>query len=291
MAQNHLYSYLEIPKDAPIKLKSSPGKGWGVFATRRIKKRSPILSKSALFVVERPHDKITEDDLIQHIQELSAHQTVQYLLLGRGKASYKDPETWGVFLLQSRFNHSCAANSRSLTIGGGVITKIATRYIAKGEEITANYDPNSKYETRKERHKILRFACSCSVCCADPRSQQLSDMRRRLIRGLEYLRTVDPNLKRDAENFGITLSSRFFYTVLTMFLLEEEKLLYYFEVDFYMRMLNKLATMFESERNSRIAQSILKEKTCLERLLLGFTLYGQEDATDSYVDMLIPLST
>ncbi|KAJ5965108.1 uncharacterized protein N7479_004984 [Penicillium vulpinum] len=37
MSANHPYRSLQLPPDAPFELKPSPGKGWGAFATKRIR--------------------------------------------------------------------------------------------------------------------------------------------------------------------------------------------------------------------------------------------------------------
>ncbi|KAJ5097450.1 hypothetical protein N7456_008171 [Penicillium angulare] len=313
MPEDHLYRYLEIPKGVPIELKSSPGKGWGAFATKRIKQETLVLTENPLFVIRRPMAEITEEVMIAHYRRLSDHQKSQFLLLSAEDAMSKvffhitrgpnEPETWGVFILQSRFNHSCAPNSKTPPTGTDVVARFAIREIAKGEEITACYDPDARFRTMKERHKFLGWICSCSVCRSDPLSQQLSDMRRRLIRGLHYLLMgsdidgqrqsgrspiiMDPKLKDEAETFNIPLSSILFYEVLTMFLLEEEGLMDYFVLDFLLPILNKTAKMFKSERNSRIAQFIVKRNTALERLQVGFRFYGQKDATDPYVTELV----
>ena len=93
--------------------------------------------------------------------------------------------------------------------------------------------------------------------------QQLSDMRRTLIRGLQYLTLgvdlngqrqgsaspiiVDSKLKKTAEDFSIPLSARLVYNLLVMCLLEEEGLLDDFMVERFNPGILQMTALFRQE--------------------------------------------
>jgi hypothetical protein len=142
-----------------------------------------------------------------------------------------DPLIHGVFLLHWRFNHSCIPNSKVPITGKEIIASFATRDIVAREEITFCYNTDFERRTRLECHQALRFVCDCKACLTDTPFQQFSDMRRTLIRGLQYLTLgvdlngqrqgsaspiiVDSKLKKTAEDFSIPLSARLIYNLLS----------------------------------------------------------------------------
>jgi hypothetical protein len=152
----------------------------------------------------------------------------------------KSPPAHGVFLLHSRFNHSCIPSSKIPETGTETIQSFAIRNIVPGEEITFCYK-DFECRTARDRHRELRFMCDCRACLIGTPFQQLSDMRRTLIRGLQYLMLgvdldgqrhgssspliVDRNLKRVAEDLSIPISSRLIYQLLAMILVDDEGLL------------------------------------------------------------------
>ncbi|KAH0553407.1 hypothetical protein GP486_006522 [Trichoglossum hirsutum] len=318
-AQNHPYRSIPVPSDAPFELKPSPEKGWGAFAIRRIERGAMILREKPLFVIRKPHEEIMEEDVWTAFQQLAPSEKQQFLylryngsrpfthmseafaensfaILNSTRPQATDRPIHGLFLLHSRFNHSCIPNSKVPTTDGEVISSFATRGIAAGEEITICYGDDFECRTTHDRHRELRFVCDCKACLTGTPFQQLSDMRRTLIRGLEYLKrgvdlngqrqgsaspiVVDSKLKKAAEDFSIPLSARLIYGLLTMFLLEEEGLL----DDFMIKRLNpsilQVAAWFETESNARIASLAITQETWLERLCMAFRLYGREDVAD-----------
>ncbi|KAJ6086955.1 hypothetical protein N7467_005869 [Penicillium canescens] len=73
---------------------------------------------------------------------------------------------------------------------GDTKERFTTNDIDAGEEITFCYDPYDAHMTRSERHESLQhmgFACKCRACQLEAPFQQLSGLRRRLIRGVRYL--------------------------------------------------------------------------------------------------------
>ncbi|KAK1753168.1 hypothetical protein QBC47DRAFT_387916 [Echria macrotheca] len=325
MALDHPYRQLPIPTNAPFELKPSPGRGWGAFATRRIERGALILSEEPLFTIRKPHAEITNEVLLRALQKLPASRKRMFFLL-RDNASgafqslkhafaensfnmaSEDHTTGrqldclhGLFLLHSRFNHSCSPNSKvPVTVTGGEITHLqsfATRDIAPGEEIAFSYAADFGCRTREERHRELRFVCNCDACQPGTPFQELSDMRRRLVRGLQYLQTgvdldgrrqdapdrpliADPQLKRAAETFRIPLSSRFIYGLLVMSLLEQEGLLDDFLAERLSRNVWVPFAAFETESNVQVAKLAMAQQDWLGRLCVAFQLYGRADAAD-----------
>ncbi|KAJ5373483.1 hypothetical protein N7517_005489 [Penicillium concentricum] len=322
MSADHPYGRLLVPDEVPFELRPSPGKGWGAFATRRIGRGSLILSEMPTFVIRMSHTEITDDHVTMAFQKLLPSQKAQFLLLRDNGSSHftsmneafaensfniansdhGEPETHGLFPLHSRFNHSCVPNSKIPTISGEIISSFATRDIHAGEEINFCYETDFEGRTRHERHQALRFTCNCVACLRGTPFQKLSDIRRRLIRGLQYLARgadldgkrqssrsiiVDSKLKMMAETFAIPLSSRLIYALLSIFFLEEEGLLDDF-MDARLRpSLTKTAQLFKSKSNQRIVRLAMEQKTWLKKVQVGCGLYGREDAADYEVTLAL----
>ncbi|KAH6871525.1 hypothetical protein B0T10DRAFT_260423 [Thelonectria olida] len=324
MASSHPYSSLRVPKDAPFELRPSLGKGWGAFAIRQIERGTLILREKPLFIIQKSHEDITDQDVWMAFQRLLPGQKRQFLCL-RDNASdqFKSmnkafaencflmdgiepgngPPVRGLFLLQSRFNHSCVPNSKVPTTNGDTIASFATRDILVGEEITFCYDSDFECRTRHERHQALRFVCDCKACLLGTPFQQLSDPRRRLIRGLQYLllgvgldgqRQVsrspiitDPELKRASEYFNIPLTSRFIYNLLCALLLEQEELLDDFMNERVTPSIDTAVSFFRTDANATIAKFAMAQETWLEKVDVAFRLFGQADACDHELALLL----
>lgn len=210
-----------------------------------------------------------------------------------------DLPAFGMFALLSRFNHSCSPNSIIPTSakesGRETLAILAKRDIEVGEEITFNYLPGFELQAQRERHQLLLFTCKCDVCLADPSSQRVSDMRRTLIRGLQYLSrgkdqdgqaqgstlpfTIEPELKKAAEEMRIPLSSRFIYDLLSMALLEQEGLM----DNQIVKKIQTVSGWFETESNDKIAKLAMAQATWRESFCVAARLYGREDAADDEV--------
>jgi hypothetical protein len=215
----------------------------------------------------------------------------------------------GLFLLHSRFNHSCLPNCKIPSGGRAEATHLqsfATRDIASGEEITFEYENDFDCRTRIERHEILRFVCACDACRPGTPFQRLSDMRRRLIRGLMYLETgndlngkkqeasstqliFDSQLKSAAEALSISLSSRFISGLLRMCLTEQEGLLDDYLTQRLTPSIEAAVIMFQTESNAKIAKLAMAQDTWFERLSVAFHLYGRADAADQAVAKLFSM--
>ena len=309
------YRKLQLPEDAPFELKPSPGKGWGAFATKRIERGYLILREKALFVIQKHPADITGLDVFRAVMQLSPMEMLQFSILHNNEPeeprSFREtlsinsftsdvkPPTDGFYILGSRFNHSCIPNARSPNTPGPFIELYATKDIGAGEEIYFCYFPELKAQTRHEGHEALGFVCSCKACLPGTPFQELSDLRRRLIRGILYitravdldgkrqtsqsLLIVDPKFKAAAETGNIPLMSRMVLHLLIVVLLEEEGLL----DDWAVKIVEPgvVAPVFwgVSEYNHEIGDLALAQDTWLKKLQVAFQLYGRTDPADQMV--------
>ncbi|KAK2877135.1 hypothetical protein FQN49_001379 [Arthroderma sp. PD_2] len=319
MPKQHPYLKLRLPRNAPFELKPSPGKGWGVFATKNIKKGALILREKPLFVIRAPLEGCIELEIVAAFQKLTPTEKRQFLCLrDNGSEVFKcmtdafvdnnstvssilknganDYPARGLFILHSRFNHSCVPNTKAPFTGKKAISTYATRDIVAGEELTTFYDTNVLFHPRQERHKALRFVCDCKACKLGTPFHELSETRKTLIRGLMYLKDgvdvdgkrqrsassiiIDRKLKKKAEDSNITLSARLIYRLFIMYLMEEEGQLDDLTVALHSEEIDKILIFFRTESNLEIARLALRQKTWLGKLLMAFRLYGQRDAAD-----------
>jgi hypothetical protein len=198
----------------------------------------------------------------------------------------------GCFLLHSRINHSCVPNIKlPNTVSGEEIASYAIREIAAGEELFMCYDTYFECRIRSERHRLLRFECTCKACVLGTRFQQLSDMRRTLIRGLNYLIggkdidgqrhdaltsiIVDPELKVAAETSRIPPSSLFIYSILQMTLTEQEGLMDNLLVERWAPGIWALLGKFTTERDTEVAKLAILQETWTQRFCVASRLWGQ----------------
>lgn len=190
---------LVISAGAPFELKPSPGKQWGAFATEPIKKGAIVLREEPLFVINKWHADIVEADIVDAFHRLSwdakmtfftvcmldsvYHEEVKEAVLYNSFHTLGKRKASEFYVLRSRFNHSCLPNCDSPKNS----EIFANRDIEAGEELFFSYGLNFINKTASERGqdmKVMGFAGDCSACVSGTKSQLLSDMRRRLARGL-----------------------------------------------------------------------------------------------------------
>lgn len=315
------YESLPVPNDAPFALKpSAPGHGWGAFATKPIKRGSVILREQALFAIPKHHDDITELDVLAAFRKSPRTTQWQFLSLrddagapftNIAKAFAENsfaigvPEVGaprhGFFPLLSRFNHSCLPNA-AVPIDKDAPRDTpaihATRDIAAGEEIAFSYDPRFASQTARERHESLGFVCDCPACRPGTAFQRASDLRRRLIRGLQFMVPgeedpivsvpgfepfhiiADPDVRKEVAEFRTPLSSQLVCNLLTVCLMEAEGILDDFEFGRLHPACTAMVTMFRRPKNANIARRAMAQNTPSERLRVAFELYGCADAAD-----------
>ncbi|KAG9233747.1 hypothetical protein BJ875DRAFT_511371 [Amylocarpus encephaloides] len=244
-----------------------------------------MLSQPVRDIIRRGHSEIIEEYVRIAFQKLSPNEKQMFSCLRENsstpfkhltdimgensfglpdgsKSHLNNPLMYGHFLLHSHFNHSD---------------------IFAGEEITFCYYTDFECRTRHERHQALLFVCHCRTCLPETTFQQLSDMRRRLIRGLQYLmlgKDLDGQRQKAAENFNIPISARFIYSLLGIYLLEEEGLLDDFMIGRLSPGITQAASLFQTENNTRIAMLALAQDTWLKKLCVAFRLYERKDAVD-----------
>jgi SET domain-containing protein len=310
------YRLLQIPRTAPFELKPTPGKGWGVSATRRIVRGDPILAEKPLFVIRKPQTQMGEADVSAAVNKLAPAEKRQFLALRSGPDATQPFKTWGFafaentfaitspggwganrgagwahgcYLLLSRFNHSCAPNAKVPTGGAGETLRCyATKDVAAGEEITISYSVDFEAMTSVERQEALKWRnvarCRCAVCTGPGR--RMSDLRRRLIRGLRYLSfgkdmdgtqqawiKPDPALRRAAERFDVPLPDRVVYAFFLGYLLGQEGLL----EDELLDKVNagiEVAGFMGTRENMEITMQAMAQRTWLKKLCVAFHLYG-----------------
>lgn len=213
--------------------------------------------------------------------------------------------TTGLFVLQSRINHSCLPNARRpwLLTTEDSTSLIPTRDITAGEEITNCYVFQFQLLSREERADMMGFVCNCKACDVSDDNkewQQMSDMRRRLLRGVyNHLNggdqarpgvawppsiIRDPVMKRAAETLSIPLSKRFIYGMLFIVLMEEEGLLDDFGLGLIFQSVLPCPTSFKTKSNFEIADRAFHRgytnKCWKDALGITFELDGRSDEAD-----------
>ena len=310
------YTYIRIPSNAPFRLKPSPGQGWGAFATKPIPRGALILREHPFFTIPKPHELITEEDLVTAFKRLQPTEQQQFLCV-RDNAGlpfpnmtsafaencFKDSRahSYGLFVIHSRINHSCLPNCKipDDIVGQFSISSFAMRDIAAGEELCFCYESGMEYRRRAERHSRLRFTCSCRACCVGTPFHELSEMRRTIAWGLHYLTEgadpdaqergttlcviFDPKLRRAAETFSIPISSRLIYRLLLMVVLEQEGLLDDLFVKRLLPTVVRLPDLFRIESNAKIAKAALAETSWMKKFCVAQALWGRVDAGDEMV--------
>ncbi|KAJ5811007.1 hypothetical protein N7447_010523 [Penicillium robsamsonii] len=147
---------------------------------------------------------------------------------------------------------------------------LVERDLHAAEETNLCYETDFEGRTRYERHQALRLIYGCVACLRSTPFQQESDIRRRLIRGLQYLAC---GVELDGSIYGLR----------SIFFLEEEGLLDDF-MDARLRpSITKTAPLFKPESNQLIVRLTMEQNIWLKKLQVGCKLYGREDAADCEV--------
>ena len=222
-----------------------------------------ILREEPLFVIFKPFIHISESDIRRAFNLLSTEKKIQFMSIRRdGNRPFSsmydaflanncfiklgdEGMGMGMYVLLSRLNNSCSPNVGTpppegtadavrdvgetiddIYTGGGIPAEIvAARDISAGEEITRVLTGILMGWTSSERRSLLPYSCDCRACVPGTTYQLLSDLRRRLIRGLHYLVTgqdlgshgnpnascpiLDPELRNAAKTFTTPSTCRF----------------------------------------------------------------------------------
>ncbi|KAK5688847.1 hypothetical protein LTS10_000826 [Elasticomyces elasticus] len=195
------------PQQTLYKLKQSPGKGLGIFATQHIKPGTTIMRHRVLMKVYKPDHRPPDEALVVAAYNfLDNSQKESFLRLHEGSRpysskvmriymanSFRSCTEFSNYVLpkMSRVNHSCTPNTEKAADDDdkNVEILVAAKSIAKGEEIFLGYLGFPSSMTRTVRTKLLSarygFDCDCLACTLDPASTAISDARRRLIEVLK----------------------------------------------------------------------------------------------------------
>ncbi|KAH8148011.1 uncharacterized protein LAJ45_07775 [Morchella importuna] len=206
------------------KISPIPSSGLGVVATKTFSRGDLIISEFPLFIIDGATvDGIggTEATIDKDVAQLSSknQQAISSLhncfvgklppLLGIFKTNSlqlgADSVAAGLFLVCSRFNHSCIPNamySWNPTISQGCVYAIDE--ISPEAEITINYlSQNDRKSTREDRQRTLLmnfdFECLCALCANDLHEIRASDHRRRNIRSMEEIIESDLYIRSNPE--------------------------------------------------------------------------------------------
>lgn len=204
------------------------------------------------------------------------------------------------YVLCSRFNHSCLPNCTS-PAGQGKFETFARRDIEAGEELVFSYGAHFMNKTSSERGRDMEamgFACDCRACVPGTELQLLSDMRRRLARGLGFFiwgkdgfstgdphstsRPVipDPQRRWAAEHHAMPTTSRMVFALLFLVLTEKEGTLSPHYVEEHGRAIRTFMQWFKTESNIRISRLAMRQSTWLGRLRVACEMYVRPDAAD-----------
>lgn len=320
------YNGIPIPATAPFELKPSGNKGWGAFATRRIAQGASILREDPLFIIRKPCLEITDLDVVRAVQLLPMSKKLVYgLLRDNGGAPFISANRAfaensfnmgaedshgvqadgprGFFIIHSRFNHTCSRPNTwfpSARHDRQFIESFATRDILPGEELNFSYEGASfLFMTRQERHSRLAFQCRCDHCEADASVRQLSNLRRRLARGVYFLQhgmdsngenqqfIIDVSMRLDAVNRRFPVSCQLIFQILTAYLAEQEGLLDGNLHQQLTRSIGWTSKLFATKKNTTIIRRLSEQKTWLGMFLAAFQLWGERDLVDQeFLDYL-----
>ncbi|CAG8978357.1 hypothetical protein HYALB_00012492 [Hymenoscyphus albidus] len=318
MPPSHPYKDIPIANDAPFELKPSPEKGWGCFAKTNIAEGSEIYIEEPLLVVPRTSYKAAEAVVQAAANKLGDRDLRIFSWLRKnGDATkkytyYRDALSDSYFeikqskapshlyVVHSRFNHSCVPNMQ-VTHNNVQLKSYAFRDIMAGEEITFSYR-EMLYKTSAQRREELQeekiFVRDCRACVPGNPFQEQSDSRRRLLRGLKFLRTgedpeerenspdrypiiFDAQLKQDIANKRVAIYLEFICMLLSACLSEKEGFLgYYKTIGTVEERLSEFVDTLGTANHKEIARHVLSQETWWKKFCEACKLYGRVDAND-----------
>ncbi|KAK4621331.1 hypothetical protein CLAFUW4_07083 [Fulvia fulva] len=195
----------------PYEVRASPGKGYGVFATRDVSAGTLILADRHVMVIAKEAGKRqdSEDDIERAFKQLNQQQAEQLLALHAGPEDgrslveriyttnrFGDFDSTYMCLNIARINHACGPNVASTAGETNDVDNIrAIAPIKKGDEICISYRSDLCWiMTREQRQALLQswnFDCQCSTCDRSVEDIELSDFRRKIIFALRWKTVFD----------------------------------------------------------------------------------------------------
>lgn len=206
------------PPIGPYVVKTSPGKGQGVFAARDIRRGERILVDKPFFYVTRPYGKrkvLAEFELLplparQQYMQLycpdrfdDQYMTDVMRIFEANCFNTGDGAT--MFLTATRFNHSCLPNTfYSWNEERNEIVVQSMIDISAGDEITICY--GYAFQPCLDRQSELRmynFWCNCPACQTESAFGQDSESRRLEMRALnEQISAFQANFNNALMTYG-----------------------------------------------------------------------------------------
>ncbi|USW54925.1 Putative SET domain-containing protein [Septoria linicola] len=182
-------------------------KGFGAFALKHIPSGTRVLVDTALFRVEKEESQISDADILRQIQALEPQvrakfdalpysQTTLYTTAVRrfnlNNFQVRGRRGLSCFAHASRLNHSCLPNCSMTSIQTGKKQCRTIRDVQPDEELTFAYTELLQYMTIAERRDDLRSQfssgrCECNLCQLPGKQQEISEMRRGLMRHLHFI--------------------------------------------------------------------------------------------------------
>ncbi|CAJ1395697.1 unnamed protein product [Effrenium voratum] len=186
-----------------IAVEELEGKGFGVVATRRLRRGELVLRERPLLGVPGSFEAVDllnrtslgqlEEDLQAALRQLSAELRRSFWALSDCHGDTKTAagvaltnalhlgEGGGILPISARFNHSCVPNIQGTWADGCAEWRVL-REVEEGEELCFSYvEP---YQPQQERQRTLeqlfRFRCNCPAC----RAGESSDLRRLQLKDL-----------------------------------------------------------------------------------------------------------
>ena len=156
-----------------FEIREAGDKGYGVFALRDFFKNEKILVERPILQKPYPTPEscamaaLPTNAARERVRQLLPHDGTLYEKAERNDMSCGDNGERGLFLIMSKVNHDCIGNSCHYYLPNRKVKLlVATRSIAKGEEITFCY--TGEKATAEQRAWNLRvsyqFACTCPLC-------------------------------------------------------------------------------------------------------------------------------
>lgn len=192
-----------------ILLAKIAGKGMGVQAVADIERGELVLAEKPALTLSRWEMMAPDEDvLLDKVRQLEVQEQTDFWSLhdfkqrdgaksargifdtnaiACGESTCRDTVN-GMFLLGSRFNHSCRPNvNRVWKQSLGLELFHAAIDIPQGTELCIYYQDvrDSRRERQAELERAFRFTCACEVCSLTGRAQAASDKLRAELRRLD----------------------------------------------------------------------------------------------------------
>jgi len=218
----HSHNFSCIGSPQAYAIRTSLGKGLGVFATRVLEPGAVIFREDPVILIHPPQfrDGVgyplsgieqqlrTAFDALPELKKaevlgLTAHYTTaetaslddvdELIPIFRSNA-YNSGNQIGLYPKIARINHSCRPNTSYLWVARhGKLVVVASRHIDEGEELSISYVPLLlSHEDRQKRLDQYGFKCSCDACALGKDELDASDKRRKIIH--QTLANLTPHL-------------------------------------------------------------------------------------------------